>query len=85
MSEDERHFLDRMANEAAIETDSGHNMVDREDLLRLVRIASRWPHAQRALNKIDDAFEYRLGDVKSRIFVQEVLAEYTAAIKRKSA
>ncbi|HKJ60391.1 MAG TPA: hypothetical protein VKA94_00145 [Hyphomicrobiales bacterium] len=80
MTEDEKHFLSRMANEASIETDSGRNMVDREDLNRLVRIASRWTLAQRALNKIDDGFEYRYGDEKSRAFVHQVLAEYTTAI-----
>jgi hypothetical protein len=80
MTEDEKHFLSRMANEASIETDSGHNMVDRDDLLRLIKIASRWPLAQRALNKIDDGFEYRIGDEKSRAFVHQVLAEYTTAV-----
>lgn len=54
MSEDENHFLSRMKNEAAQYYDSGHAMVDTDDLRQLVRIASRWPHAQRALNKIDD-------------------------------
>lgn len=53
MTEDEKHFLRRMAYEASIGTDSGHNMVDQDDLLRLIRIASRWTLAQLALKKID--------------------------------
>jgi len=87
--ESEQRFLERMAKEAAHETDSGHTMVDRDDLLRLVKMASRnrakWMLAQRGLNKIDGGFEYRYGDDKARKFVHGVLAEYTDAIKGSAA
>jgi hypothetical protein len=42
----------------------------------------RWMLAQKALNQIDDGFEYRFGDEKSRAFVHKVLADYTAAIQK---
>lgn len=41
---------------------------------------ARWFVAQRALNKIDDAFEYRIGNEETRAFIHKVLAEYTQAI-----
>lgn len=43
-------------------------------------LRNRWSASQKALNQIDDAFEYRYGDDKARRKVQEILAEYTAAL-----
>ena len=43
----------------------------------------KWQLAQKALNRIDDGFEYRYGDAEARAFVHRVLADYTAAISQR--
>lgn len=45
---------------------------------------ARWMLAQKALNQIDDGFEYRYGDEKSRAFLHKVLANYTDAIRSRT-
>lgn len=50
--------------------------------IKFLKNERRWMLAQKALNKIDDGFEYRYGDEKARKFVREVLKEYMEAISK---